>query len=257
MRASAMRRSASEEADCAAAVCASSCDSVSFKSSFSTSAQAPSAIAATIATPATITHPTERLCPSRCGGKCCALGEACSIGVESVVMETSGDWWDGRAAPRRIGRGRARWALPREGNRDKPPSRDPGEVAVLLARLGRADEERQLLLRPARGKIRVAVEDQDGGAVVPGELFRWDAELVVRDRGHVDARAFDVDAAGAPDAYLHREAVRLLVDRSRQHVERLDLEPRGRRDVSDRGGLRALVGRTAVGAGRQGRGAAL
>ena len=88
VRAAAMRRSASAEADCVAAVWASSCASVSFKSLLSTSAQAPSAIAATTATPATTIHTTECLCvaPSRCGGGSGVLAAVGSFGVESVVM---------------------------------------------------------------------------------------------------------------------------------------------------------------------------
>jgi tetratricopeptide (TPR) repeat protein len=56
------------------------------------------------------------------------------------------------------------------------------------------------LLFAAGGEVSVAVEDQGCGAVVPGELFCWDAELVVRDCGHIDACAFDVDATRAADA---------------------------------------------------------
>ena len=48
--------------------------------------------------------------------------------------------------------------------------------------------------------------------------------------------------------------LRLLVDRPGQHVEGLDLGPRGRREVGDRRGLQALVGRAAVRAGRRRRG---
>ena len=53
----------------------------------------------------------------------------------------------------------------------------------------------------SRWKTRVAVPSSPVSSSVR------DAELVVRHCGHVDARAFDVDAAGAPDAYLQREAV--------------------------------------------------
>src|SRR5688572_23918483 len=112
------------------------------------------------------------------------------------------------AAPREVlGRGRAREtgsALERDC--DEPPRRDTGEG--ILAWLRRADEQRQLLLQVARREVRVAAEDQGGGAVVPGELLVRDRELVVRHGGDVDARALDVDATtGAPDAYLKGEGL--------------------------------------------------
>src|SRR5512132_1801220 len=68
------------------------------------------------------------------------------------------------------GRGRAQETALAEGDPDEPPRRDTGEG--VLARLRRADEEGELLLLVARREVRVAVEDQDRGAVVPGELFR-------------------------------------------------------------------------------------
>src|SRR4051795_11507867 len=103
-------------------------------------------------------------------------------------------------------------ALARERDGDEPPRRDAGER--VLTRLRRADEQRELRLLVARGEVRIAVEDEDRGALVPGQLFLGDAELVVRHSRHVDARALDVDAAGAPDADLQREGVGLVVDRS-------------------------------------------
>ena len=54
-----------------------------------------------------------------------------------------------------------------------------------------------------------------------------------------------------PIAHLQREALRLLVDRSGRHVERDDLQPRGRGEVGDRRG-RGLGERAAVGRGRAG-----
>ena len=73
--------------------------------------------------------------------------------------------------------------------------------------------------------------------------------------GHVDAGALDVDAAaGAADTDLEGERLRLLVDRPREDVERLDLGACGWCEVGDRGGLQALVGRAAVRPGRQRRG---
>ena len=85
---------------------------------------------------------------------------------------------DGRAA-RWLGRGRAQGAVSAfEGDRDEPPGRDAREG--VLARLRGADEQRQLLLLAARGDFRVTAEDQGRGAVVPGELFVRDRELVVR-----------------------------------------------------------------------------
>ena len=77
----------------------------------------------------------------------------------------------------------------------------------------------------SRRKTRVAVPS------FPVSSSSGMRELVVRHRGHVDARAYDVAAAGAADTHLQREGLRPLVDRSGQHVERLDLEPRGRCDV--------------------------
>src|SRR3954451_17834107 len=100
------------------------------------------------------------------------------------------------AAPMRSGAAvRTRPALPLEVDRDKPSRRDAGER--VLARLRRADEQRQLLLRAARREVRVAAENQRRGAVDPAELFRRNAELFVRLCRHVDARALDVDAPGA------------------------------------------------------------
>ena len=58
-------------------------------------------------------------------------------------------------------------ALAFEGDRNEPSGRNPGEG--VLARLRRADEERQLLLLVARGEVRVTTEHERRGAVVPGE----------------------------------------------------------------------------------------
>ena len=94
------------------------------------------------------------------------------------------------------------------------PRRESRRAAVsrhrerVFTRLRRTDEERQLLLLVARREVRVTTKDQCRGAIVPGELLVGDRELVVRHRCHVDARALDVDATGAPDTHLQRERLR-------------------------------------------------
>ena len=82
---------------------------------------------------------------------------------------------DGRAASW-LGRGRVkRRALVGEVDRDESPGRNTGEL--VLARLRRADKERQLLLLAARGEVRVALEYQGRRAVIPGSssagMLNW------------------------------------------------------------------------------------
>src|SRR5262249_36308527 len=76
---------------------------------------------------------------------------------------------------------------------DETPRADARED--VLAGLGRADEERELLLLAAGREVGGAVEGQRRGAVAPGEHLGRDVELVERHGRRVDARALDGDAA--------------------------------------------------------------